>query len=331
MEHTIAARQLGDNPVWRNTQDDWQSFMARRTMEDLTAILAFVRTAEARSFTSAARQLGLSPSGVSKAISRIESRFQVRLLQRSSRSVTLTAEGAAFYERCRRILLDLEEAEQALSRAHAVARGLLRISLPLALGRRPLARLLPEFARRHPEIEIEARISDRLVDLIEEGFDVAVRLGQPQDSRFVARRLMSGELITCAAPAYLERHGTPKTPEDLRAHNCARFIVPSTGVARDWMFMRGAETFAMSVSGNLAFDHAEALVEAATAGTAIIQISSYVTGEAIAQGLLKPVLTRFVAPTAPVWVLYPQNRHLTPRVRAFVDFVVERAQAGWVA
>jgi DNA-binding transcriptional LysR family regulator len=300
-------------------------------MQDLAGILAFVRAAEARSFTKAARQLGISPSGVSKAISRIENAFKVRLLQRSSRSVTLTAEGTVFYERCRRILLDLEEAEQALSQARDVPRGLLRVSLPLALGRRPLARLLPEFARRHPEVAIEARISDRMVDLIEEGFDVAVRLGQPQDSRLVARRLATGELVTCAAPAYLRRHGTPKAPEDLHAHNCARFIVPSTGVARDWMFQRDGESVAMPVSGNLALDHAEALVEAAIAGTAIIQISSYVTGQALQQGLLKPILAHFVAPTAPVWALYPQNRHLTPRVRTFVDFLAECADAGKLA
>jgi LysR family transcriptional regulator for bpeEF and oprC len=297
-------------------------------MDDLSAILAFVRAAEARSFTKAARQLGISPSGVSRAIARIENAFKVRLLQRSSRSVTLTGEGALFYERCRRVLLDLEEAEQALTRAREAPRGLLRVSLPLALGRRPLARLLPEFLRRHPEVAIEARVSDRMVDLIEEGFDVAVRLGQPQDSRLVARRLASGELITCAAPAYLKRHGTPRTPEDLRGHNCARFIVPSTGVARDWMFQRGGEIFSVGVAGNLALDHAEALVEVATAGTAIVQISSYVTGQAVRQGTVKPILTRFVAPTAPVWVIYPQNRHLAPRVRAFVDFLAECAEAG---
>jgi DNA-binding transcriptional LysR family regulator len=300
-------------------------------MEDLSAILAFVRAAEARSFTKAARQLGISPSAVSKAISRMENAFKVRLLQRNSRSVTLTAEGSAFYERCRRVLLDLAEAEQALSRAREVPRGLLRVSLPLALGRRPLARLLPEFVQRHPEVAIEARISDRMVDLIEEGFDVAVRLGQPQDSRLAARRLATGKLVTCAAPAYLKRHRTPKVPEDLGAHNCARFIVPSTGVARDWMFQRDGKAISISVSGNLAFDHAEALVEAAIAGTAIIQISSYVTGHALQQGLLKPILTRFVAPTAPVWALYPQNRHLTPRVRTFVDFLAQCAAAGTLA
>ena len=300
-------------------------------MDDLTGILAFVRAAEARSFTKAARQLGISPSGVSKAISRIENAFKVRLLQRSSRSVTLTAEGSVFYHRCRRILLDLQEAEQALSQARQVPRGVLRVSLPLALGRRPLARLLPEFVRRYPEVAIEARVGDRMVDLIEEGFDVAVRLGQPEDSRLVARRLATGELVTCAAPAYLKRHGTPKAPEELRTHNCARFIVPSTGVARDWMFQRNGEVVSIGVSGNLAFDHSESLVEAATAGTAIIQISSYVTGPALQQGLLKPILTRFVAPTAPVWALYPQNRHLTPRVRTFVDFLAECAAAGRLA
>jgi len=186
-------------------------------MDDLTGILAFVCAVEARSITKAARQLGISPSGVSKAISRIENAFKVRLLQHSSRSVTLTDEGSVFYERCRRILLDLEEAEQALSQARDVPRGLLRVSLPLALGRRPIARLLPEFVRRHPEIAIEAHQRS------DGGFDrrgLRRRRSPRLTAGFPAGRASvdgGGKLVTCAAPAYLKRHGTPKAPEDLRA------------------------------------------------------------------------------------------------------------------
>jgi LysR family transcriptional regulator for bpeEF and oprC len=297
-------------------------------MENLTGILAFVRTAEARSFTAAARALGISPSGVSKAIARLEAGFKVRLLHRTSRSVTMTPEGAVFYERCRQVLTDLEDAEQVLSAAHETPRGSLRVTLPLSLGRLHLARLIPEFLQRHPEITVHASATDRMVDLIEEGFDVAVRLGQPPDTRLVARQLTGGFLMTCAAPSYLKRHGTPATPEDLANHNCAQFVVPSSGVARDWSFRRGAQLFRVPVQGNLSFDHAECLVEAACSGSAVIQISSYVTGDAIRSGALRPILTSFAADAPAMWVLYPHNRHLTPRVRAFVDFLLEAARAG---
>lgn len=302
--------------------------MTRMGMENLSGILAFVRAAEARSFTAAARQLGISPSGVSKAISRLEMGFRVRLLQRTSRSVTMTPEGMAFYERCRQIVAELEDAEQILSSAREVPRGRLRVTLPLSLGRLQLARLLPRFLERHPEVSVEASATDRMVDLVEEGVDVAVRLGQPPDSRLVARRLLAGTMVTCAAPAYLKRHGTPRKPEDLAGHNCARFVVPSTGVARDWTFQRENKPFIVAVGGSLTFDHAECLVEAAAAGTAVIQISSYVTTDALSIRRLVRILRRFEVESPPLWVMYPQNRHLTPRVRAFVDFLVAAAETG---
>ena len=302
--------------------------MASVGMENLTGMLAFVRAAEARSFTAAGRALGISPSGVSKAISRLEASFKVRLLHRTSRSVTLTPEGAAFYERCRQIVADIEDAEQVLSTAHAGARGRLRVTMPLSLGRLQLARLLPEFLARHPDVTVEASATDRMVDMVEEGFDVAIRLGQPPDSRLVARQLIGGVLVTCAAPAYLERHGEPREPEELVRHNCARFVVPSTGLARDWMFQRAGKPFSVPVQGNLTFDHAECLVEAAIGGNAVIQISSYVTGDAFRSGALRPVLTAFQVESPAMWAIYPQNRHMTPRVRAFVDFLVEAAREG---
>lgn len=295
-------------------------------MDHLGGILAFVRAAEARSFTKAATQLGMTPSGVSKAISRLEAQFEVRLLHRTSRSVTMTPEGMAFYERCRQIMADLADAEQLLSHAREVPRGTLRITLPLSIGRLHLARLMPEFARRYPEISMEVSISDRIVDLIEEGYDVAVRTGKPPDTRLVARRLAVGTLTTCAAPAYLKRHGTPRTPEDLLEHNCIPFVVPSTGRAQEWKFHRDGKRFGIRVSGNLMLDHAEALVEAALAGTALIQIASYVTAPALGNGDLKAVLTSFQVESPAIWVIYPQNRHLMPRVRAFVDFLLEWAQ-----
>jgi LysR family transcriptional regulator for bpeEF and oprC len=162
-----------------------------------------------------------------------------------------------------------------------------------------------------------------LIDLIDEGYDVAVRLGKPPDARLIARQLAAGTMMTCAAPAYLKRHGTPRNPEDLATHRCIRFIAPNTGRSYDWKFQRDGKRVAVAVAGNLAFDHAEALVQAALAGTGLIQISSYVTAAAIRTGDLKPVLTGFEVEAPALWVMYPQNRHLTPRVRTFVDFLVD--------
>ena len=292
-------------------------------MDNLGEILAFVRAAEARNFTKAARQLGMTPSGVSKAIARLENRFKVRLLHRTSRSVTMTPEGAGFYERCRSIVADLEDAEQLLSQARGEPRGLVRITLPLSIGRLHLARLLPEFAQRYPEVKLEAVFTDRLVDLIEEGFDVAVRMGKPPDSRVVARQIAAGTTTTCASPVYLKQHATPRTPEDLVHHNCIRFAVPSTGRTADWRFQRDGKRFSVAVAGNLVLDHAEALIEAALAGTALIQLSSYATAGHLRRGKLKAVLTKFEVDSPAIWVMYPHNRHLTPRVRALVDFLIE--------
>jgi len=196
-------------------------------MDNLSGILAFVRAAEARSFTKAARQLGMSPSGVSKAISRLEDQFKVRLLHRTSRSVSMTPEGTAFYERCRQIVAGLEDAEQLLSRAREMPRGVLRVTLPLSVGRLYLARVMPAFVERYPELAVEASFTDRLVDLIEEGYDLAVRMGKPPDSRVIARPLTTGTLTTCAAPAYLKRHagdGRPRRPHlrHARLSHCRR-------------------------------------------------------------------------------------------------------------
>jgi LysR family transcriptional regulator, regulator for bpeEF and oprC len=297
-----------------------------QAMDQFSGILAFVRAAEERSFTKAAHKLWISPSGVSKAISGLEAQFKVRLVHRTSRSITITPEGAAFYERCRQIVADLEDAGQLLSRAQEAPRGLLRVTLPLSVGRLHLARALPEFARRYPDVKMEASLTNRRVDLVEEGFDVAVRMGKPPDSRLVARQLTTGVLSTCAAPPYLKRHGVPRRPEDLANHNCVHFVVPSTARVQDWKFQRGGKQLSIPVPGNLSLDHAEALVEAALAGTALIQISSYVTAPAIRTRVLKTVLTEFQVDSPPVWVMYRHNRNLTPRVRAFVDFLVEWAE-----
>ena len=297
-------------------------------MDHLSGILAFVHAAQARSFTRAAHRLGISPSGISKAILRLESRHGVRLLQRTARSITLTPEGSAYYERCQKILADLEEAEHVLTDAHKSPSGLLRITLPLSIARLHLARVLPEFARQHSEVQLEVHVSDRVADLVEDKFDVAIRIGKLSDSRLVARRLASGTLTTCATPSYFKRYGVPKRPEDLVQHNCIQFELPNTGRAQPWQFQRDGRRFNVAVRGNLRLDHAEAMVEAAMAGTALIQISSYVTAPAIAHRQLQSILTTYQVDSPPIWAVYPQNSSPTPRVRAFVDFLVKWGASG---
>ena len=295
-------------------------------MDNIGGVVAFVRTAETRSFTKAAVQLGLSQSGVSKAISRLEDQYKVRLLTRTSRSVSMTPEGVAFYHCCRQILTDLEVAEQLLSQSSVTFRGVLRVTLPVSVGRLHLARALPEFVRRYPEVTVEVSLTDRLVDLVEEGYDLAVRMGRAPDARLVVRQLGRAKMTTCASPAYLKAHGIPRTPEDLLAHNCVRFVVPSSGRVQDWRFARNGESRSVAVTGNLTFDHAESLVQAALAGSGLIQISSHITAPAIRDGTLKPVLARFQIDSPALWVMYPKNRHMTPRVRALVDFLLEWAK-----
>jgi len=292
-------------------------------MDQFSGVLAFVRAAEARSFTKAATRLGISPSGVSKAISRLESRYQVRLLQRTSRSVTVTAEGQSFYDRVRQIVADLDGAVELLDAAMQVPRGVLRVTLPLSIGRLYLAGALARFVKRYPELKVEASFADRTVDLIEEGFDVAIRVGKPPDSRLVARPLATGVLTTCGAPAYLKRHGVPRSPEDLRKHDCARFILTGTGKPQEWRFQRSGERFSLAVDGSVAVDHAEALVQVALGGGQLIQISSYVTAPAIRAGSLVQVLAPFQVDSPSVWIMYPDRRNLAPRVRAFVDFMTD--------
>ena len=291
-------------------------------MENLSGILTFARAAEARSFTKAARQLGISASGVSKAISRLEEEFGVRLLNRTSRSVTLTVEGRSLYDRCRRIVAELADAERELTDARVEPRGLLRVTLPLSVGRRHIARLLPGFSEAHPQVELDVSVSDRVVDIVAEGFDLAVRIGRPPDSRLVAKRWRTGKLVTCAAPRYLERHGTPRRPEDLARHQCARFVVPDLGMPKPWQFRRNGRRISLAVSGSLSCDHPESLVEAAIEGTAIIQVSSYITGAEEASGKLVRLLAAFEADAPPVYILFPQNRYLSPKARAFVDYLM---------
>lgn len=291
-------------------------------MLDLRSLSIFVKVAERRSFIQAARDLGMSQSGVSNAIGRLENDLGVRLLARTTRSVGLTEDGAAFLERCRQIVASLEEAELVLTRARVQPAGRLRVDMPVAFGRLKVVPLLPAFRTAYPEVQLALSFTDRYVDLVEEGIDVAVRFGPLRDSSLIARRLTQRRFSVVATPHYFAQHGRPRRPEDILRHNCLAFVFRDTGVVRDWRFERDGTAFELTPKSDMSFTDGGALCAAACAGFGLAQLDQYFIDEAVAAGRLEPVLRRFSPPGDPISLVYPTTRHLSPKVRAFVDFMV---------
>jgi DNA-binding transcriptional LysR family regulator len=283
-------------------------------MESLSGIVAFVRTAETLSFVAAARVLGISASAVGKSVAKLERTMGVRLLHRTTRRVALTEEGALFHERCRRILDDLRDAEAMLLQSAETPRGRLRISLP-TVGYRFLLPSLPAFSQRYPDIELDLDFNDRMVDVIEEGFDAVIRGGDLADSSLMSRRLGSFRFVVCAAPIYLERHGVPRTPEELKAHLCLRFRYPSSGKIQEWILTGGVPNLRTAMVCN----NMEALREAAIRGLGIGFMPDFLARDAMAAGSLVTLLGE--QPMGQFSVLWPSSRHLSQKLRVFVDFL----------
>ena len=288
-------------------------------MDKLSGMQAFVKTAELGSFAAAGRVLEISASAVGKGVARLEQEMGVRLLQRSTRSLRLTAEGRLFHERCRRILDDLEDAQAMLSSSRQAPRGRLRVSAPV-VGYHFLLPVLPAFLERYPEVELDIHFSDRAVDLIEDGVDVAIRSGELRDSRLVSRPLQPFRLLLCAAPGYLARHGTPAAVEDLQQHACVRFRHPDSGKLLDWPLsseaLAGAELRLRTV---LACNNIEAVFGAAVRGIGIACLPDFLVREALADGRLVSVLPQAMGPSRQFRALWPSSRHLSSKVRMFVD------------
>lgn len=289
-------------------------------MDRLGALNAFVQAAEARSFVVAGRQLGVSASAVGKAVARLEERLGVRLFHRSTRSMTLTAEGSLFLERCRRIIGEVEAAEQELSQATSVPRGTLRVSLPIAEGL--LLPTIAAFMRAYPEIRIELDFSDRLVDVIEEGFDAVVRTGDVEDSRLMSRKLGSFRHHLVASPDYLARRGVPTTAEDLSSHACLHHRHPITGKLEPWPLVRDGNDLDIELPVAATVSTIAARTYLAEQGFGIACLPPYAIGRQLAEGKLVPVLEGSLRDRGTLRVLWPASR--SPRTRAFVDFLVER-------
>lgn len=291
-------------------------------MDSLSGILAFVQVAETRSFSDAGRQLGVSSSAVGKSVARMEERLEVRLFHRSTRSVTLTAEGALFLERCRRILAEIAAAELELADTRAAPRGKLRISLPLVSGL--MMPVLTAFMHRYPDIELDVDFSDRLVDIVEEGFDAVVRTGEPVDSRLVSRRLGVFELVLVASPDYLKRRGVPEKPADLLGHACLQHKFPTTGRFEPWPLRPLPGETLPELPATMICNTTEALVQVAQAGLGIACLPDFMVQEALRRGELRRVLESCTEHQGTFRVIWPSSKYLAPKLRVFIDFLGER-------
>lgn len=291
-------------------------------MDSLSGIVSFVKTAEALSFVGAARALGVSASAVGKSVAKLEQTVGVRLFQRSTRKVHLTAEGELFYQRCRSILDDLQDAEAMLSHAVETPRGKLRISVP-TIGYRFLLPVLPEFRRQYPEVELDIDFNDRLVDVIEEGFDVVIRSGDLPDAKLMSRKIAPFRLVLCAAPAYLTRKGTPQTPADLAQHDCIRYRFPTTGKIMEWQVSDDPVWSQLQLVPVLTLNNMEAVFTATIDGHGIAYMPEFSIREAVACQQLQIVLDDGPRHHGQFWALWPSNRHLSPKIRVFVDFMAK--------
>ncbi|MFO0521307.1 MAG: LysR substrate-binding domain-containing protein [bacterium] len=293
-------------------------------MDRLVAMQTFVQVAELGSFSGAAQVLKVPNATVSIRVAQLEQHLQVKLLARTTRRVSLTDDGAAYLERVQRLLHELEEVESGLSGATQPPRGRLRVDVPAAAGRHVVAPALPDFLARYPGIVIEIGSSDRPVDLLAEGVDCVIRGGQTHDDSLVARSLGAFEVITCAAPSYLARHGAPATPQDLQHHLCVNFFSAKTGRIFPFEFERNGKKVDITGPHQVAANDADTYVEAGVAGLGILQSPrTRRVQELLDSHRLVPVLTDWSAGRLPLYVMYPRNRHLSARVRVFVDWVLE--------
>lgn len=289
-------------------------------MDSLTDIAVFVQVVDAGSFTAAADKLGLSKSVVSKYVSRLEDRLGARLLNRTTRRLSLTEVGRTFYERSQRGLRELEEAEAEVSRLQEAPRGVLRLNSPMSFGILHIAPALPEFLARYPELSVDMSLDDRWINLVEEGFDLAIRIGELPDSSLVARRLGACRHVVCGAPGYFKQHGVPRTPQDLRDHNAITFKYQDS--PNEWHFVSAhGVVMRIPVSGSIQMNNSLGLREALLREAGLTLTPTFVVGTDIKAGRLQAVLADYKSMELSIYAVYPERRHLSPKVRAFIDFM----------
>jgi LysR family transcriptional regulator, regulator for bpeEF and oprC len=290
-------------------------------MDRLDALKVFCGVVETGGFSRAADRLGMSTSSVTNQVAALEAHFRVKLLHRTTRSMSLTEEGRQCYENAVRLLGDMDELERTLRHSTGAPSGVLRVDMPAILATRFVAPALPSFLSDYPEIALRMTATDKLVDMVDEGIDVLVRIGNLADSRLVARKLAATSYVCCAAPAYLERRGGPASPEELDAFDCLRFVYPKARRVRPWYFQRDGQVSTLSPRSAFSTDHVESLIAAAVGGCGIIQVLSISVRDEIARGALVPILTGYAAPGPDVAALFQQRQLRAARVTVFVDFL----------
>ena len=293
-------------------------------MDHVECMRMFVRVVELGSFARASEEAEVSRATATQAVARLEDRVGVRLLHRTTRQLSPTEDGRAYYESCVRILAEMAEAEESLSNAKVKPRGRLRVSTPQAFTHLMFFPQLGRFLQRYPELDIELVVTDRSVNLVEEGIDCAVRASPiADDSTLIARHVAHVRWITCASPGYLKSHGLPRSIDDLARHDCIRFISPSTGRPTDWRFEKEGKSLAFEPRGRLGVTSLETAASAAIHGLGIAQVPEPLVSAALRDKQARAVLVEHIAPAPSLHVVYPSNRHLSAKVRAFADFVAE--------
>lgn len=288
-------------------------------MDRLTAMQLFVRVVETGSFSAVAREMDMTQPTVSKQLAALESRLKTRLLNRSTRQLSLTEAGSSYYESCKRILDEVREAEGNLGTLQGKVAGTLRLNTSIALGQMYVAPIAIRFQKVHPEVEIDLQLQDRFVDLVEEGVDIAIRVGRLTDSSLVARRLGRARRITVATPGYLKKHGTPRVPADLVNHNCILYHYLSTG--NEWIFEAPEGEIRVKVSGTFKANNGDAIAQAVFADLGIAIAPEWIVHDALASGKIRSILTDFAPTPLDINAVFPSARHISTKVRSFVDFL----------
>jgi DNA-binding transcriptional LysR family regulator len=303
----------------------------KRKFDDLLlgSIELFCLAAELSSFTAAATAAGVTPAAVSRSVSRLEERLGVRLFVRTTRQIRLTDSGRVYFEQCRQALSQLVDAERLVTGEQAAPAGLLRISMPTPYAHYRVLPLLPQFRKRYPQVQLDVHLSNRNIDFADEGYDLAIRGRAPDDSSLIARKLEDAELVLAATPAYLKRAGKPKTLEDLQKHECIQFELPSTGRRIPWTFQVDGKHVDIATPGS--YCCSEDVLGVATlgrSGAGLVQTYRYILDKDLKSGELVELLPQFGGSSRPFILLYPHARHLSLRVRTFVDFLVDKLGAG---
>ena len=295
-------------------------------MDALSGMALFVCAVEGKSFSQAARQFGITPSAVSKRISKLEVELGVQLLRRTTRSLALTDIGTLYFERSKRIMEEVEETQSLVTGSNTEPQGVLRVNMPTAIGQVEIAPAIPEFLARYPKVQFAFKTTDRVTELHADNPDFAIWIGEVNDTRFVSRKLMSNNRMICGTPDYFDRHGVPNTPQDLERHNC--LINSVYHPLHTWPFTRNGKQIPTQVSGNIETDDYLVLLTFVTGGLGISLLPEYLVAGRLQDQSLRAVLTDYTAVNHPVFALYPRARYPSPKVQAFLSFLEERFSSG---